>query len=170
MSDTEETTSDDVPHGTLDARSEANIATLLPDAQAAARKFLEELLETLPTDSTAKIISGTRTFEEQDRLFEQGRTTPGPIVTRARGGQSNHNFSIAWDVGIFTNGRYLEDSPLYELVGSVAKAQGLEWGGSWLTIQDKPHVEWRPRWASGLSENALLVELRRRHNAGEAIA
>lgn len=161
---------DDETTQTFDARSEANIATLLPDAQAAARKFLEELLETLPADTTAKIISGSRTFEEQNALYSQGRTAPGPIVTRARGGQSNHNYQIAWDVGLFTSGRYLDDSPLYELVGSVAKAQGLEWGGSWHSIQDKPHIEWRPPWAVGMPENAMLAELQRRHAAGEAIA
>jgi peptidoglycan L-alanyl-D-glutamate endopeptidase CwlK len=41
-----------------------------------------------------KIISGTRTYGEQNELFAQGRMKPGPIVTRARGGQSNHKFGV----------------------------------------------------------------------------
>ena len=34
----------------------------------------------------AKIISGTRTYAEQNNLFRQGRFgNPGPIVTKAKG-------------------------------------------------------------------------------------
>ncbi|MEO8506247.1 MAG: hypothetical protein ABI593_01300 [Betaproteobacteria bacterium] len=39
----------------------------------------------------------------QDAPYRQGRLgNPGPRVTNARDGQSNHNFGIAWDIGIFT--------------------------------------------------------------------
>ncbi len=64
-----------------------------------------------------KIISGTRThMQEQDALYARRRTAPGPRVTNARGGYSNHNFGIAWDIGLFRGGKYLEDSPLYREV------------------------------------------------------
>jgi peptidoglycan L-alanyl-D-glutamate endopeptidase CwlK len=37
----------------------------------------------------ARIISGTRTYTEQNTLFRQGRFgNPGPKVTKARGGQA----------------------------------------------------------------------------------
>jgi peptidoglycan L-alanyl-D-glutamate endopeptidase CwlK len=60
-----------------------------------------------------KVIGGFRSIDEQQRLFCQGRNIPecsglykpGPIVTNARGGYSNHNFGIAFDIGIF-QGRY----------------------------------------------------------------
>ena len=55
-----------------------------------------------------KIISGSRTYAEQNVIDAQGRTTPGKIVSNAKGGQSLHNFGIAWDVGIFKNGKYLD--------------------------------------------------------------
>jgi peptidoglycan L-alanyl-D-glutamate endopeptidase CwlK len=61
-----------------------------------------------------------------------------PKVTNARGGQSNHNFGIAWDVGIFENGKYYasdtqkEDKAYVELGGFIkANVPGLEWGGDW---------------------------------------
>lgn len=38
------------------------------------------------------------TFAEQDKLFAQGRTTKGKIVTWVRGGFSFHNYGLAFDV------------------------------------------------------------------------
>ena len=39
-----------------------------------------------------RIVQGYRTYREQDELYAKGRTMPGSIVTKAKGGQSNHNF------------------------------------------------------------------------------
>ena len=39
-----------------------------------------------------------RTFQEQDLIFQQGRTRPGTIVTWARPGQSYHNYGLAIDI------------------------------------------------------------------------
>jgi len=71
-----------------------------------------------------------------------------PKVTNARGGQSNHNFGIAWDVGIFENGKYYagdtqkEDKAYVELGGFIkANVPGLEWGGDWKGFVDKPHYQ-----------------------------
>ena len=52
----------------FDGRSEANIQTLLPAAQRKAREFLKVVQG---VDATVKIISGTRTFAEQDRLYRR---------------------------------------------------------------------------------------------------
>lgn len=41
-----------------------------------------------------------RTFEEQDKLYAQGRTTKGSKVTNAKGGQSIHNYGLAFDIVI----------------------------------------------------------------------
>jgi peptidoglycan L-alanyl-D-glutamate endopeptidase CwlK len=131
--------------GNFDARSEACIMTLQPDAQRKAREFLNAAM-TLPL--TYKIISGTRTYAEQDELFAHGRTKPGPRVTNAKGGESNHNFGIAWDVGIFDNGKYLtgathEEEQAYIDLGKhiLANATGLEWGGNWHDFVDRPHYQ-----------------------------
>jgi len=126
---------------TFDERTEKNIATLHPRAQSKARQFMEQavpLMEQL--GATVKIISGNRTYAEQDALYAQGRTKPGRIVTNARSGQSNHNFGTAWDVGIFKDGKYLDDSPLYKSLGKIGQSLGLEWGGAW-KFSDEPHFE-----------------------------
>lgn len=124
--------------GSFDKRSEENIQTLLPAAQRKAREFMKAVAD---VNATVKIISGTRTFAEQDELYRKGRDLPGPKVTRARGGQSNHNFGVAWDVGIFQNDQYLGESPLYRQVGDIGKGLGCEWGGDWAGFGDEPHFQ-----------------------------
>jgi peptidoglycan L-alanyl-D-glutamate endopeptidase CwlK len=114
-----------------------------------------------------KIISGLRTYEEQDALYAQGRTTPGKKVTNAKGGQSNHNFGIAFDIGVFEGAKYLDDSPKYKTVGILGAELGLEWGGNWKSIVDQPHFQLRPAWAKLLAEKEMLSELRSRKVSGE---
>ena len=95
-------------------------------------------------------------------MYSKGRTTAGPKVTNAKGGQSNHNFGIAIDLGLFKDGKYLEKSPLYKEIGKVvAQFPELEWGGSWKSIVDEPHVEYR----TGLT----LAQMRERMSAGKSI-
>ena len=70
--------------GTFDDRSEKNIATLLPQAQRIARLWLKAA--TTRADElglTVKIIDGTRTYAEQNKLYAKT-----PRVTNARGGYS----------------------------------------------------------------------------------
>lgn len=97
----------------FDSRTEKNIRTLALSAQKEARIFMEKVLA---AGIKAKIISGSRTYAEQNRLFRQGRYgNPGHIVTHARGGRSNHNFGIAWDIGIFTEiGGYITEGDAYD--------------------------------------------------------
>lgn len=125
--------------GRFDPGSERRIASLLPRTQEAARTSLRAVLE---AGIPARIISGTRTYEEQNVLYRKGRFgNPGPIVTKARGGESNHNFGVAWDIGIFPDGRYLGESPLYDQAGAAGIVAGVEWGGNWRTFQDRPHYQ-----------------------------
>ena len=126
----------------FDIRTESNLQTLHPTAQLKARIFLRDVTAQLATNGLVfKIISGSRTYDEQNQLFAQGRTRPGKIVTNARGGFSNHNFGVAWDIGIFKNGEYIEESTLYKSAGDIGKQQGLEWGGDWETFTDEPHFQ-----------------------------
>ncbi len=148
-------------------RSERVIATLLPHVRPYARALFFKARE---LDITINIISGIRTFAEQDRLYAKGRTAPGAKVTNARGGYSNHNFGLAFDVGIYSGNRYLPESPLYKAVGALGMELGLEWGGNWKTIVDQPHFQLRPAWAADMEERTMLAELRRRTEIGEDIA
>jgi peptidoglycan L-alanyl-D-glutamate endopeptidase CwlK len=167
----------------MDQRTLDNIATLIPAAQDKARAFMDAIAQSnrLPAGWRVSIISGTRTYAEQDVLYQQGRTTPGPIVTNAPAGYSNHNFGIAFDLGIFNaDGQYIDDLPdrglmteaqvsfYYRSLAPVGKALGLTWGGDWESIDDEPHYELN-LWP-GLSESDRLAKLRDLHDRGEPIA
>jgi peptidoglycan LD-endopeptidase CwlK len=151
---------------TVSARSEKVIATLLPEVQPYARALITKAAG---VGIKIEVISGTRTYEEQNDLFEQGRSKPGKIVTNARGGYSNHNFGIAFDIGVFEGTKYLSESPKYKAVGALGMSLGLEWGGNWKTIVDEPHFQLRPAWAAKISERDMLARLRSRKQSGEAV-
>lgn len=132
-----------VAEGRFDARSEGNIRGLQPDAQTLARRSLKAVRARLAADGKdARILSGTRTYAEQNALFRQGRFgNPGKIVTNARGGQSWHNFGLAWDIGIFDGGAYVTKSGPYDAVSGAGKVAGVEWGGDWAGFADPPHYQ-----------------------------
>ena len=150
----------------VDPRSETNIATLLPEVQPYARALVTKAAQ---NGITIKVISGTRTYDEQNDLYAQGRTKPGPKVTNAPGGYSNHNFGIAFDIGVFEGSSYKDESPKYKAVGVLGMDLGLEWGGNWKTIQDEPHFQLRPSWAADLSEKDMLADLRERKDEGKGV-
>lgn len=147
----------------LDERTRNCIATLHPEVQKRALAFVKEVRN---RGLDVRIISGTRSYQEQNALYAQGRSAPGPRVTNAPAGYSNHNFGLAFDVGIFRNGRYLDDGREYREIAPIGKAHGFTWGGDWQSIQDEPHYELRPYWAANLSESQMLAELRRRKEDG----
>lgn len=153
----------------VDDRSESNIATLLPEVRPYARALVQQAAQ---HGITIVITSGTRTYDEQDALYEQGRSKPGEIVTRAKGGHSNHNFGIAFDVTLDGPSAGFDpvwESPQYKAVGIMGRSLGLSWGGDWTSLNDEPHFELRPAWAKDLSESEMLSQLRQRHENGQGI-
>ncbi len=142
----------------IDARSQKIALDLDAKAVPKILQFLRLAKATAATLGCDYIlVSGNRTFEEQDALYAQGRTAEGPIVTKARGGYSNHNFGIAVDAGVFRAGIYLDGSKSKADTALAAKVHkacsehaipcGLEWGGTWTGFKDLPHYE----VATGLS-------------------
>ena len=87
----------------------------------------------------AIIVQGYRTKEYQDKLYAQGRTTAGDIVTRTKGGQSPHNHGLAVDFVLepITWTR----TPEWEKVAEIAEELGFTWGGRWKGFVDNPHIE-----------------------------
>lgn len=153
----------------LDARSLKNIETLHPLVQVMAHDLANLAAQ---AGITIQIISGTRTFAEQDALYAKGRTV-NPIgkkyiVTNAKGGYSNHNFGIAFDIGVFEGASYKGSSPKYKAVGALGASLGLEWGGNWKNFVDEPHFQLRPQWAGNLSERDMITELRKRYKEGKS--
>ena len=127
-------------HGTFDQRSEENILTLLPNAQKVARQWLATVREMAAGMGVqVKIICGTRSYAEQDRLYAKR-----PRVTNARGGQSWHNFGLAFDFGVFSaDGKeYYGEHKCYKVFGQkAAEIEGAEWGGAWKSFKDEPHIQ-----------------------------
>ncbi|MCW3106416.1 MAG: peptidase m15b and m15c dd-carboxypeptidase vany/endolysin [Segetibacter sp.] len=147
----------------LDNRSEKCISSLDGEVQMLARALVGKAKD---ANIAIKVISGFRSFQEQNALFAQGRTKPGPIVTNARAGFSNHNFGLAFDIGVYEQNIYQGESPKYKKVGAIGKSLQLSWGGDWKSIVDMPHFELRPNWAKSLSEREMLAELRLRKQQG----
>jgi peptidoglycan LD-endopeptidase CwlK len=144
--------------GRFDPRTERNLASLQLPAQRAARRFM---VTVLARGIEARSISGTRSYEEQNALFHRGRFgNPGQRVTNARGGQSRHNFGIAWDIGIFEGGAYVTEAAPYDRAAEVGLFDGIEWGGHWTSFVDRPHYQ--------LALPFGTAEIRRRFEAGES--
>lgn len=97
---------------------------------------------------TIEVISGLRSWAQQNALYAQGRTKPGRIVTKARAGSSWHNYGLAIDLGLFAGGKYLDEAVparadrIYKELGALAVSLGLEWAGNWKTFQESPHFQW----------------------------
>ena len=97
------------------------------------------------------ITSGYRSNAEQTRLYNQGRTTPGSIVTNAKAGQSIHNYGLAidyalmndkgvihWDINRDLNSNQVRD---WFEVAAIGKKLGFQWGGDWKSFRDYPHLD-----------------------------
>lgn len=88
-----------------------------------------------------------RTMDEQAALYAQGRTVPGKRVTKAKPGQSAHNFGLAFDFVPMIGGKpeWSGKHPVWQELGAMAEACGLEWGGRWRGFLDLPHCQ-EPNW------------------------
>lgn len=112
---------------------------LTPDTQA---KALEFLAAAEAAGFRLKIISTLRTCSEQNRLYAQGRTRPGKVVTHAQGCMSWHVLGRAFDVMIVEpRNPSIAD---WKRLGEVGKSIGLLWGGDFKGFFDGPHFEWHP--------------------------
>jgi peptidoglycan LD-endopeptidase CwlK len=101
------------------------------------------------------LFEGLRTWDQQDELYAQGRTSPGNIVTNARGGDSWHNYGLAcdyvldaqpdkpgiqwsWDTRADVDANGHND---WRDMASIAVACGMESGFFWTRFPDLPHVQ-----------------------------
>lgn len=141
------------------SRTEENLSEIREKPLAEFRRLLELADNVTPDSVTIEVISGHRSYEEQNELYEQGRRRSGKIVTKARGGYSWHNFGLAIDLGLFQNGLYLDEKipmfadELYRKIAAEVKSKGLKitWGGNWKSFPDYPHFQFH----TGLSKKDL---------------
>lgn len=108
-----------------------------------ARKVLQILEMATEEGYRVTVSQGLRTFAEQDKLFKKR-----PRVTKARGGQSYHNYGVAVDLAFIVGGKISWDERLYRNIGRWASRVGLEWGGHWKFV-DYPHVQLNSLPATG---------------------
>ena len=128
----------------------SDINELLPTVQRAAGEFLKRAAA---AGLKVRITETFRSWAYQDKLYAQGRTTSGSIVTNAKGGQSNHNLRIAFDICQNISGKAYDESKVFTLNGkqvdfflycaSIWKEMGGEWGGDWTgSLVDRCHFEY----------------------------
>lgn len=112
------------------------IEDLHPDLQTLCREFVRRC----EAAGVEPLITCTwRSGAEQDQLYAQGRNgNPGPKVTNARAGQSEHNATIqgrpaarAFDVVPLVSGKPMWDAkhPHWQVMGKIGMELGLNWYG-----------------------------------------
>ena len=147
----------------MNAISKRRLSELAPEFSQVATDVCEEAEKALePLGYTLLVTQTVRTIAEQNILYAKGRTAPGAIVTNAKGGQSPHNFGLAFDFVLLKDNKPMWNEPRdhWAIVGEIAKAKGLTWGGDFKTIVDLPHIEatdWKLRqaaWKAGAIEVA----------------
>ena len=113
-------------------------------------RFIKEVNDYFKGEIEVKVISTLRDWGEQERIYNQGRTTPGKIVSNAKPGKSIHNWGCAIDIGVFKDGKYLTDDKLgyYKKIGPLGLLNGFTWGGNFKTIKDMPHYEYTGKYTS----------------------
>jgi len=133
-------------------RSNTRLLTCHPDIQKVLRKAIEQ-------GPDFAVICGHRSVEEQQKLFAQGRSEPGMIVTNVDGVNktSKHNASPSLAVDIAPWPTMYSSTEEFMIVCSyimgVAHAMdiSLVWGGDWDSdwdlsehpFVDLPHFELR---------------------------
>jgi peptidoglycan L-alanyl-D-glutamate endopeptidase CwlK len=116
-----------------------DINDLHPKVKAMAEAFLSACEK---NGLEVAIYSTYRDHESQNDLYSQGRTKPGKKVTNAKGGDSFHNWRVAFDAAPKVNGKINWDNiKLFTKMGEIGESVGLEWGGRWVRFIDRPHFQ-----------------------------
>ena len=139
--------------------------------------YRAQIVPALTGNAICRFAYTLRTFAEQNTLYAQGRTklydAKGKrlgVVTKAKGGQSLHNYGLALDIVLIKNNSTAswEDTVDFDKDGkadwmevvNIFKANGWEWGGNW-KFKDKPHFQ----KVFSYTWQQLLAK----HNAGDFI-
>lgn len=111
-----------------------DLSKLTPDTKQAVDRLIDYAIS-LGYDP--KIVSAFRSCDEQNRIYAQGRTAPGSIVTNARGCVSWHTWGRAVDINLGSKATV----PDYERLGVFWRTLGGKWGGD---FKDYGHYEFHP--------------------------
>jgi len=94
------------------------IQLMHPDVKAEVNSIYDQIITALTGRAICRFAYTLRTYQEQDALYAIGRTVDPakPKVTNAKGGQSYHNFGLAFDIVLLkdTNGDGIFDQASWE--------------------------------------------------------
>jgi peptidoglycan L-alanyl-D-glutamate endopeptidase CwlK len=148
-----------------DSVTTSRIALLHPKVRTEVDNiYRNQIVPALTGRAICRFAYTLRTFAEQNALYAQGRTrlfdAQGRrlgVVTKAKGGQSIHNYGLALDIVLLRdkdgNGTFetasWEDTIDFDKDGiadwmevvNILKANGWTWGGDWKSFKDKPHFQ-----------------------------
>lgn len=120
--------------------------------------YTSQIVPALSGRAMCRFAYTLRTFAEQDSLYAQGRSrlfdAQGKrlgIVTKAKSGQSFHNYGLALDIVLIVDKKNAEWNIVrdYDKDGiadwmeatHIFKSNGWSWGGDWKSFRDFPHFE-----------------------------
>jgi peptidoglycan LD-endopeptidase CwlK len=132
----------------MDKVTQDRIALLHPKIREEVRLIVDLANSKLTGRAQVRIVEGLRTFEEQTAIYNQGRTTKGPIVTKAKAGQSYHNYGLGIDYCLLIDGKEISWDSKKDFdadgiadwmeVVKIFEEHGYTWGKA---FNDLPHME-----------------------------
>lgn len=130
----------------MDKITTQRIALLHPSVREEMTTIVNKCNELLTGRAQLRISEGLRTFAEQDALFAKR-----PKVTKAKGGQSVHNYGFAVDIVLIIDGKTASWDTAKDWDGDeisdwdecvkVFALHGWSWGGNWTSFKDMPHFD-----------------------------
>lgn len=114
---------------------------LSPKTRELAIKFLEKCEE---NGLSVRITETYRTQMRQDSLYEQGRTSPGSVVTWTR--NSKHTMRRAFDICEDNTDDPYGDLEFFRKCAEIGREVGLTPGYYFQGTQDMPHYEFNAWW------------------------
>ena len=163
----------------IDLITTSRITLLHPKVRTEVENiYKNEIVPSLTGRAICRFAYTLRTFAEQNAIYAQGRTrlfdAKGNrlgVVTKAKGGQSIHNYGLALDIVLIKDNKTAswEDNVDFDKDGkadwmevvNILKSHGWTWGGDWKSFKDKPHFE----KTFGYTWQQLLAK----HNANDFI-
>lgn len=134
----------------------SDIKAYLQMLQPSSRRKFETFLAALSkTPWRARITSGYRTYDAQQKLRDRGNTLA------VEPGYSPHNYGIALDFN-FSNGHQVLNSttPIADWMASgiptLAKSLGMRWGGAFRNA-DRVHFDTDTRWSKQKATRLMAI-------------
>jgi len=144
------------------------VSAKIEDLEPVTRGLCEQFLhDSALAGINLRVTHTLRTLDEQLHLYAKGRVLRGgiwvvidkdQIVTKAKPGQSAHNYGLAFDICFAGADPYPDpDDPRWVVLGKLGEGLGLDWGGPLgeedrFTF-DRPHFQ-RRNWKQFIPKEA----------------